>query len=530
MDQDATQYMTIAQNMHYSGDYMTVKWRNDYNYLDKPPLLFWLSSLFFSVFGVNHFAYRLPSILITILGIYSTYRFGKRVYNEQTGIFSALIYSTGLGIIIFNHDVRTDTMLTGFVIFSIWQLWSYIEDKKFSNFILAFIGIGLAITAKGPLGLLIPMLALGPHLIYSGRWKDIFRWEWIIGLIIIFIVLLPMIISTYYQHGMHGIKFHFWSQSFGRITGESKWEDTTGPFFFLHSFLWSFLPWSFLGVIAYFQKWKSVFTSKTRVEIITLSGITLVFIAMSMATYKLPHYVYVVYPLVAILTGNLIQRKTADIRWNGFGKPIYITQLVINVLLWIGVIGIFLLFGIPSIWAITTTLLTLIYTIYTILQKNSQQPKLFLTTLSTIIGVSLMMNLYFYPSMNKYQARVIAGEYIRNNAIPAENVLIYPQDLHKPTIDVYSHQLNLRTNDIGVVDSLLRVKDELYIFTDSNGLKELEIRDYPLNIEMEFEDFQISLLNINFINPGTRKNELKKLFLLKTNVKTHAYPPGDFNQ
>ena len=52
LDNDATQYMTIARNMHLSGDYMTVEWRSDYNYLDKPPLLFWLSAFFFSFHGI----------------------------------------------------------------------------------------------------------------------------------------------------------------------------------------------------------------------------------------------------------------------------------------------------------------------------------------------------------------------------------------------------------------------------------------------------------------------------------------------
>jgi hypothetical protein len=45
------------------------------DYLDKPPLLFWLSSLSMYVFGINDFAYRLPSILMAIIAIYSTYKF-----------------------------------------------------------------------------------------------------------------------------------------------------------------------------------------------------------------------------------------------------------------------------------------------------------------------------------------------------------------------------------------------------------------------------------------------------------------------
>ena len=205
----------------------------------------------------------------------------------------------------------------GFVIFSIWQLYEYLQGKKKLNFILGFIGIGLAFSTKGPLGLLIPILALGPYLLYQGRWKDIFRPEWLLGIMIVFVVLIPMIFSIYNQHGMVGIRFHFWDQSFGRITGNTKWEDTTGPFFFVHSFLWSFLPWTIIALVAYVKKWIGAFKAYGKdesFEIITLGGITLVFIAMSLAQYKLPHYTYVVFPLAAILTGDYIDKTYRQIK------------------------------------------------------------------------------------------------------------------------------------------------------------------------------------------------------------------------
>ena len=170
LDNDATQYYTIAMNMYQSGNFMDVTWRPDYNYLDKPPLLFWLSAFSFSIFGLNHFAYRLPSILISLLGMFSTYKLGKRLYNEQVGLYASIIYAANFAVFVINHDVRTDTMLSGFVIFSIWQLYEYLLTKNKVSFILAFIGIGLGMATKGPLGLLVPVLSIGPYLIYQRRW------------------------------------------------------------------------------------------------------------------------------------------------------------------------------------------------------------------------------------------------------------------------------------------------------------------------------------------------------------------------
>ena len=373
-------------------------------------------------------------------------------------------------------------------------------------------------SAKGPLGLIIPALAIGPHLIYQKRWKDIFRPEWLLGLIIIFIVLIPMIISAYTQHGIHGIKFHFWSQSFGRITGESKWVDTTGPLFFIHSFLWSFIPWTIFALIAYYKKCISAVSSfgkPNNEEVITLSGITLVFIAMSMANYKLPHYVYVVFPLVAIITANYIEKTFKSIKWEGFGKTLYISQTVFNLLLWVAVILSFVLFKVNSFWIYFIAYFAFSYFFYSTLNRNSGIPKIFTSTLVTMLGVAFVLNTHFYPGMNPYQGRVLAGKYLKENKIANEDVLIYPLNVHKPTIDVYSHMLIPRTNQLSIVDSLLKSKALLYVFTNDAGLDSLNFSNYQLQEEKVFKDYQISLLSLPFLNPKTRERTLNNLYLVK---------------
>ena len=516
MDNDATQYFTIAMNMYDSGNYMDVTWRPDYNYLDKPPLLFWLSAFFFSIFGVNHFAYRLPSILINLLGVFSTYKLGKKLYNEQVGLYSAIIYAGNFAVFIINHDVRTDTILTGFVIFSIWQLYEYLQGRKKLNFILGFIGIGLAFSTKGPLGLLIPILALGPYILYQGRWKDIFRPEWLLGIMIVFVVLIPMIFSIYNQHGMAGIRFHFWDQSFGRITGNTKWEDTTGPFFFVHSFLWSFLPWTIIALVAYVKKWIGVFKAFGKdesFEVITLGGITLVFIAMSLAQYKLPHYTNVIFPLVAILTGDYIDKTFKQIKWEGFGRYLSISQTVLNILLWVAVGLSFYIFSDVSILVYILEIAFFAGFLYLLFKKENQFPKIFSTTLVTIIGVAFVLNLHFYPSLNPFQAGAVVGRDIKEMKIPAEDVLIYKA--HKPATDVYSEMIIPRTKDQHQLDSILDNDRPRYIFTSTEGLEELKQSNIKMVTIKTYNDFHTSTLTLPFLNPATRSETLKKCYLLK---------------
>lgn len=78
--------------------------------------------------------------------------------------------------------------------------------------------------AKGPIGAVAPALALGSHWLLKKDWQKIFNLKWLIAMIIVLILLMPMCYGLYKQFGFEGIKFFFWTQSFGRITGENVWK------------------------------------------------------------------------------------------------------------------------------------------------------------------------------------------------------------------------------------------------------------------------------------------------------------------
>jgi Dolichyl-phosphate-mannose-protein mannosyltransferase len=93
MDIDAAQYAAMSREMMQSGSYLQV-YEQGQDYLDKPPLTFWLCSVSMKVFGVNNFAYKLPSILFALLAIFSTYRFTLLYYNGTIAQLAALILAT----------------------------------------------------------------------------------------------------------------------------------------------------------------------------------------------------------------------------------------------------------------------------------------------------------------------------------------------------------------------------------------------------------------------------------------------------
>src|SRR5476651_1311037 len=89
MDIDASQYASISREMLENKSYLKV-YDLGMDYLDKPPMLFWLSAISMKIFGVHDWAYRIPSFLFALLAVYSTYRLALLIYRKEIAQLSAL--------------------------------------------------------------------------------------------------------------------------------------------------------------------------------------------------------------------------------------------------------------------------------------------------------------------------------------------------------------------------------------------------------------------------------------------------------
>ncbi|OYW79144.1 MAG: hypothetical protein B7Z27_06110, partial [Sphingobacteriia bacterium 32-37-4] len=117
MDIDASQYASISREMIERNSFLQI-FDQGQDYLDKPPLLFWLSAFSMQLLGVYDWAYRLPSLLVLLAGIYATYQFAKMHYGSSIGKLSAMVLASSQAVFLISHDVRTDTMLMGWVMLS----------------------------------------------------------------------------------------------------------------------------------------------------------------------------------------------------------------------------------------------------------------------------------------------------------------------------------------------------------------------------------------------------------------------------
>lgn len=143
-------YPTLYKNPILPYDFRN--WSGNHIWVHKQPIPLWTMSISMSIFGVNEIALRLPSILMTTLGIGITFFIAKSLFNNRVGIIAAFLYSIhGLIIEVTAGRVATDHIDVFFLFFiqlSVLLAIKYFQSKKTFYNVLCGISIGLAILSK----------------------------------------------------------------------------------------------------------------------------------------------------------------------------------------------------------------------------------------------------------------------------------------------------------------------------------------------------------------------------------------------
>lgn len=535
MDVDAAQYASMSREMVETGNWLELHNRHA-DYLDKPPLLFWLSSASMWLMGISNFAYKLPSFLFGILAVISTIRLTELIYNRVTAAMAGLMVASCLGFFIMMNDVRTDTILMGAFAFSLWQLMLYVKIKSWRALILGFTGIGLAMLAKGPLGLVMPAFALSCEFAYKRQWVNFVRWQWIAGLVVVAIILTPMCIGLYNQFDLHpektvngktgvsGIEFYFWTQSFGRITGDSEWgtkfDNGATNFFFTHTFLWAFFPWSILTVLGLaknlFVLVRSKFKPEYMNEMLATGGFILVFLALSASKYKLPHYIYITFPLAAIIAARFLIAdllQPARKRMSGFAAG-FGTFLAVVLFTVAGFMLFFIFPGAP-IFTLLIVFMLAIAAIAFFVVRRTKAERIVLPLLVGLMAFYYTGFTHFYPELLKYQCSNEAGRDVLAANVPDDAFRMY-HEVSQHSLDFYSRRFpNYIALDSASVIPVIEKHGALWIYTDQAGYEEVLKSGFNLSTVKEYKGFSVQFLSFPFLDPKTRGEKLRNMYLVK---------------
>ena len=173
----------------------------DLSYFDHPPMVGFIIQLFsLDLLFQDEFFIRLGSIIFGSINTYLIFLIGKKIKNETTGLFAALLFTASIYcFIIAGTFILPDTPQLLFWLLSLYFLLKSLPSKQYLksekiNLLLAGITIGFAMLSKYT----SVFLWFGPGLyilFYNIKWLK--KKEIYISAILSFIIFLPVIIWNY---------------------------------------------------------------------------------------------------------------------------------------------------------------------------------------------------------------------------------------------------------------------------------------------------------------------------------------------
>jgi len=289
--------------------------------LELPPLTYWLAAACHRFERLPpELAYRLPSTLAAMLGLWFTFVLGRALFDGRIGFLavgiqaSTYLYFRKAGWL--DDDllfaVSCQLALSGFA------LAARKDARRFWP-VLAWIGLAAGALAKSVLlafGLVFGTLLF--YLFFGGGTalvkRGFSRIRSLTGMAIFLLLTVPWYAVAVGREGSTFFDSHFVVQHFGRLTGSAP--DSGPPYYYLIALFIGFLPWSLFLPLGLLH-------GKDRLgrdgERLTFVWVVFTLVALTIASSKKPEYALVIWPALSLLvSAAFFETRESFTIWEDF--------------------------------------------------------------------------------------------------------------------------------------------------------------------------------------------------------------------
>jgi len=211
---------SIARNFYENGHnllYPQINWGgNGTGFVESEFQIYpFIVSILYSAIGLNDVIGRLLSVIFSLLTIYGLYLLVKKIMDEGTALWAALIYGILPLNIFYGRAFMPDAAMLMCSVYGIFFFIKWLDSGKINNFIYTWLFLTLALLLKLPtLYIGLPLFYLAFQKYRGSLFKNIYIY------ILAAIILIPVILWYYHAHQLFlngGSSFGIWTY------GQDKW-------------------------------------------------------------------------------------------------------------------------------------------------------------------------------------------------------------------------------------------------------------------------------------------------------------------
>jgi 4-amino-4-deoxy-L-arabinose transferase-like glycosyltransferase len=306
-DNSETAYGEVAREILLTRDWVVMHF-NGVPYFVQPPLYFWLAAVFALFTGPTTFALRLPAALATIaLGAFTGYAVARQA-GTRVGVYAAVILSTSLMPAVIGRLAIMDALLDLAVAMTIFWWFRGLQSGGGRYIVYGWMAAGAGFLAKGLVAPVVALLVIVPFYLWNRRAEKmpaLSARSWIVGAVVFLAIVLPWPLALVAHFHLFPLQKLIGEYTIGRYTGII--ENQSGPvWYYVPVVILGFFPWiAFLPmaiVYAVRQLHDLQDPQLARLVRLAFTWIAVPFLFFSFAETKLPNYIALAFPALALVT------------------------------------------------------------------------------------------------------------------------------------------------------------------------------------------------------------------------------------
>jgi 4-amino-4-deoxy-L-arabinose transferase-like glycosyltransferase len=296
-------YAEVSREM-LGGVWLIPHW-NGQLWFEKPPLMLWITALFFKFFGVSEFWARAGSALSGVAIIALLHGFLARTRDLLTAWLSTIILLATFGFLHICHVGEMDVLLSLGVCLALIGLSELGRTAADTAWLLFWTGFAIALMTKGAASIVIPLTAIVVAI--ANRWpRRTFGRAFVIGLALFLALTVPWHLAMYLRFGQSFVGEYLGLHVLARATSQIEGHHTHW-WYYAVVLLVSAPPFVLLYPVSMLRGWGRPDLRPWAI----FAGIEILFFTLIQT--RLPHYIAPVYPAFSVLTaiwiGDWLQKR-----------------------------------------------------------------------------------------------------------------------------------------------------------------------------------------------------------------------------